>query len=63
MALDKEKLEEESTIHRFYKIILAWDYVTLEAEAIHSPLSLIHFFPFFHSQIHIFCSHFVCVSE
>lgn len=32
MALDKEKLEEESAIHRFYKIILAWDYVTLDSE-------------------------------
>lgn len=29
MALDKEKLQEESVIRRFYKIILSWNYVTL----------------------------------
>jgi len=62
MALDKEKLEEESAIHRFYKIILAWDYLTLDSEAIHS-LSFISFLfsiPKFMSFVHIVC---VCVSE
>ncbi|XP_058765700.1 probable helicase MAGATAMA 3 isoform X2 [Vicia villosa] len=29
MALDKEKLQEESVIRRFYQIILSWNYVTL----------------------------------
>jgi len=61
MALDKEKLEEESTIHRFYKIILAWDYVTLEAEAIHSPF--LFFFPFPNSYLLLTFCVFVCVSE
>ncbi|KAK2400622.1 P-loop containing nucleoside triphosphate hydrolase superfamily protein [Trifolium repens] len=33
MALDKEKLQEEAVIHRFYRIILSWDCVTLFEES------------------------------
>ncbi|XP_047177413.1 probable helicase MAGATAMA 3 [Vigna umbellata] len=29
MAVEKEKLQEESVIRRFYKIILSWDYSAL----------------------------------
>lgn len=29
MAVDKNKLEEEATILRFYKIVLSWDYLRL----------------------------------
>ncbi|XP_061373164.1 probable helicase MAGATAMA 3 isoform X2 [Gastrolobium bilobum] len=33
MAVDKEKLEEESVIRRFYQIILSWDYFRLIKES------------------------------
>ncbi|XP_059648117.1 probable helicase MAGATAMA 3 [Cornus florida] len=33
MALDKNKLEEEASILRFYKIVLTWDYLRLLKEA------------------------------
>ncbi|CAK8570386.1 unnamed protein product [Lathyrus sativus] len=33
MALDKEKLQEESVIRRFYRIILSWNCVTLLTES------------------------------
>ncbi|XP_054777402.1 probable helicase MAGATAMA 3 [Prosopis cineraria] len=33
MALDREKLEEESVIRRFYQIILSWDYFRLLKES------------------------------
>ncbi|KAI9103657.1 hypothetical protein K1719_023280 [Acacia pycnantha] len=33
MALDKEKLQEESVIRRFYQIILSWDYFRLIKES------------------------------
>ncbi|KAI5661475.1 hypothetical protein M9H77_20798 [Catharanthus roseus] len=29
MAVDKNKLEEEACVHRFYKIVLSWDYLRL----------------------------------
>ncbi|XP_014490126.1 probable helicase MAGATAMA 3 isoform X1 [Vigna radiata var. radiata] len=33
MAVEKEKLQEESVIRRFYKIILSWDYLALLKES------------------------------
>ncbi|XP_047160665.1 probable helicase MAGATAMA 3 [Vigna umbellata] len=33
MAVEKEKLQEESVIRRFYKIILSWNYVPLLKES------------------------------
>nr|KYP67340.1 putative helicase DDB-G0274399 [Cajanus cajan] len=41
MAVEKEKLQEESVVCRFYQIILSWDYFALvkESKAIHSFLT------------------------
>lgn len=33
MAVDKKKNEEESIVHRFYKIVLSWDYLRLLQES------------------------------
>ncbi|CAK9160446.1 unnamed protein product [Ilex paraguariensis] len=33
MAVDKNKLEDEASIHRFYKIVLSWDYLRLLNES------------------------------
>jgi len=33
MAVEKEKLQEESVIRRFYQIILSWDYFALLKES------------------------------
>lgn len=48
MAVEKEKLEEESVVRRFYQIILSWDYFALlkEYKATHSLHSLTSFFVF-----------------
>lgn len=34
MAVDREKLQEESPVHRFYRIILGWDYFRLLKESL-----------------------------
>lgn len=44
MAVDKEKLEEESVIRRFYQIILSWDYFRLIKD---SKAFILHSFSFF----------------
>ncbi|KAL9315686.1 hypothetical protein ACSQ67_016687 [Phaseolus vulgaris] len=41
MAVEKEKLQEESVIRRFYQIILSWDYFALLKE-----FKAIHFTPY-----------------
>lgn len=33
MAVDKNKLEEEACVHRFYRIVLSWDYVRILKES------------------------------
>lgn len=33
MAVDKNKLEEEACVHRFYRIVLSWDYLRILKES------------------------------
>lgn len=54
MAVDKNKLEEEACVLRFYKIVLSWDYIRLlkESEVFNSYTTFFYytvifcFFPF-----------------
>jgi len=49
MAVEKEKLQEESVIRRFYQIILSWDYFALLKE-----FKAIHFTPYSFSFVSVF---------
>lgn len=54
MAVDKNRLEEEACILRFYKIVLSWDYIRLLKESQVGPV--IYMFSWFLSS-----SIFLCV--
>jgi hypothetical protein len=40
MAVDREKLQEESPVLRFYRIVLGWDYFRLLKNSFVIPLFL-----------------------
>jgi len=59
MAVEKEKLQEESVIRRFDQIILSWDYFALLKE-----FKAIHFIPYSFSFASVFfILHLLCLLE